>query len=73
MEFEKIKAIICEQFAIDEADVTLDANLEDLNFDSLDMIDIVMDIEDEFSVEVPDEALAKFETIRDIVNFLENI
>lgn len=72
MEFEKIRAIICEEFDIDEDDVTLDTHLEDLGFDSLDMIDIAMDIEDEFEIEVPDEALEKFETVRDIVNFVEN-
>lgn len=71
MEFEKIRAIICEEFDIDEDEVTLETHLEDLGFDSLDMIDIVMDIEDEFGVEVPDEALEKFETIRDIVNYIE--
>ncbi len=71
MEFEKIRAIICEQYEIDEDEVTLETHLEDLNFDSLDMIEIAMDIEDEFHVEVPDAALAKFVTIGDIVNFLE--
>lgn len=72
MEFEKIRAIICEGFDIDEAEVELETHLEDLNFDSLDMVEIVMDIEDEFNVEVPDEAVEKFLTIGDIVRFLEN-
>lgn len=72
MEFEKIRAMICEQYEIDEDEVTLETVLEDLNFDSLDMIEIAMDIEDEFNVEVPDEALEKFITIGDIVEFLEN-
>lgn len=71
MEFEKIRAIICEQYGIDEDEVTLETHLEDLNFDSLDMIEIAMDIEDEFNVEVPDEVLEKFVTIGDIVDFLE--
>ena len=72
MEFEKIRAMICEEYEIDEDEVTLETNLEDLNFDSLDMIEIAMDIEDEFNVEVPDEVLEKFVTIGDIVEFLEN-
>lgn len=72
MEFEKIRAMICEQYEIDEDEVTPETILEDLNFDSLDMIEIAMDIEDEFNVEVPDEALEKFITIGDIVEFLEN-
>lgn len=73
MEFEKIRAIICTEFNIDEEDIELDTHLVDLNFDSLDMVDIVMDIEDEFGVEVSDEALEKFVTIGDIVSFLENL
>ena len=72
MEFEKIRAMICEEYEIDEDEVTPETNLEDLNFDSLDMIEIAMDIEDEFNVEVPDEVLEKFITIGDIVEFLEN-
>ncbi|MBO5934545.1 MAG: acyl carrier protein [Clostridia bacterium] len=72
MEFEKIRAMICEQYEIDKDEVTPETVLEDLNFDSLDMIEIAMDIEDEFNVEVPDEALEKFITIGDIVEFLEN-
>lgn len=72
MEFEKIRAMICEQYEIDEDEVTPETVLEDLNFDSLDMIEIAMDIEDEFNVEVPDEVLEKFVTIGDIVEFLEN-
>ena len=72
MEFEKIRAMICEEYEIDEDEVTPETNLEDLNFDSLDMIEIAMDIEDEFNVEVPDEVLEKFVTIGDIVEFLEN-
>ena len=72
MEFEKIRAMICEQYEIDEDEVTPETALEDLNFDSLDMIEIAMDIEDEFNVEVPDEVLEKFVTIGDIVEFLEN-
>lgn len=73
MEFEKIRAIICNLLEVDEAEVTLDTHLEDLGVDSLDMIDMAMDIEDEFEIEVTDEVLEKFETVRDIVNFVENL
>ena len=72
MEFEKIRAIICNLLEIEEAKVTPETQLEDLGVDSLDMIDMVMDIEDEFGIEVTDEALEKFDTVRDIVNFVEN-
>ena len=73
MEFEKIRAIICDAYNIDEEEIALDTKLQDLNFDSLDMIEIVMDLEDVFGVEVPDEALEKFVTIGDIVGFIENL
>ena len=73
MEFEKIRAIICDAYNIDEEEIALDTKLADLNFDSLDMIEIVMDLEDVFGVEVPDEALEKFVTIGDIVSFIENL
>ena len=72
MEFEKIRAIISDGFDIDEDEIELGTHLEDLNFDSLDMVEIAMDIEDEFNVEVPDDALEKFQTIGDIVRFLDN-
>lgn len=73
MEFEKIRAIICEQYGIDEDEITEDTSFADLNFDSLDMVEIAMDIEDEFNVEVTDETLEKFVTVGDVVAFLENL
>ncbi len=72
MVFERIKRIICEEFEIDEADVTLDATLsEDLDFDEIDLYDFVMSIEDEFEKELPDEALEEISTIGDLVKYLE--
>lgn len=73
MVFEKIKAILVDQLDIEEDSITLDSLLvEDLGADSLDAIDIVMSIEDEFSVEVPDEIIEKMESVNDIVSFVEN-
>lgn len=71
MEFEKIRAIICEQLDLNEDDVAMDSLLEDLGADSLDLVDIVMGIEDEFGMEVPDDAIEKFSTVGDIVDFVE--
>lgn len=71
MVFEKIRAIICEQLAYDEDEVSADSTLEELGADSLDLIDIAMTLEDEFNVEVPDEALGKFVTVADVVNYIE--
>lgn len=72
MEFEKIRAIISEQLEVDEDDITRDSLLEDLGADDLDLVDIVMGLEDEFRIEVPDEAIENFVSVGDIVDFVEN-
>ena len=72
MTFEKIRSIIVEQLSVDESMVTMDTNLmKDLEADSLDAVEIIMAIEDEFEIKIPDEEAEKFLTIRDIVEFLE--
>lgn len=69
---EKIKEILSEQFDVDEEYITLDTMFEDdLDADYIDMIDLAMTFEDEFSVEVPDEALEKFKSVADVIDFLE--
>lgn len=73
MVLEKIKTILAEQLDVDEEMITLDSLLvEDLGADSLDAIDIVMSVEDEFQIEVPDEIIEKMESVGDIVYFVEN-
>ncbi|MBQ7580405.1 MAG: acyl carrier protein [Clostridia bacterium] len=70
--FEKIRKILCDQFETDEEFITLKTQFEeDLDADYIDMIDLAMTLEDEFSVEVPDEALEKFKTVADVVEFLD--
>lgn len=72
MVFEKIQAILADQLSIDESEITLESRLdEDLGADSLDSIDLVMSIEDEFELEVPEEVIQKIETVADIVNYVE--
>lgn len=72
MIFEKVREIICEQFDVDEESVTLDTDIrEDLDADSLDMVDLVMSFEDEFKIEVPDSAIETIKTVGDIVKFIE--
>ncbi len=74
MALEKIKKIISEQFAIPEDDITEDTVLlEDLDADSLDLIDLAMSLEDCFEVEVPDEELENFKTVGDIVKYIEEM
>lgn len=72
MIFEKVREIICEQFDVDEESITLDTDIrEDLDADSLDMVDLVMSFEDEFKIEVPDSAIETVKTVGDIVKFIE--
>ena len=74
MVFEKVKEILAEQLDIENLDsISMDSLLvEDLGADSLDSIDIVMSVEDEFKIEVPDEVVENMTTVADIVNFIEN-
>lgn len=70
--FEKIRAILAEQLDIDEDRITMDSNLaEDFDADSLDVVDVVMSLEDEFGIEVPDEAIEELHTVGDVVRFVE--
>lgn len=73
MVFEKLKEILAEQLDVDADSITKDSMLiEDLGADSLDAIDIVMSVEDEFKIEVPDEIIEKIETVGDMLNYIEN-
>lgn len=72
MIFDEIKEILAEQLDLDIESIELSSNLiDDLGADSLDAIDIVMTVEDEYSIEVPDEAIEAMKTVEDIVNFIE--
>jgi len=72
MIFDKIKEIIVEQLGVDESAVTSETSLmKDLEADSLDAVEIIMAIEDEFEIEIPDEDAEKFHNIGDIVRYVE--
>ena len=72
MTLDKIKGIIAEQLGVDEEDVKMETHLmKDLEADSLDAVEIIMAIEEEYGIEVPDEEAEKFATIGDIVKYVE--
>lgn len=71
MLFEKVKTIICDYFELDEDEVNPETTFAEIGADSLDMVDLAMDIEDVFNVEVTEEALEKFVSIDDVIKFLE--
>ncbi|MBR2134071.1 MAG: acyl carrier protein [Eubacterium sp.] len=73
MVLDKLKTILAEQLDVDESIITAESMLvEDLGADSLDAIDIVMSVEDEFKIEVPDEIIEKMESVNDILTYIEN-
>ena len=72
MIFEKLKDIIAEQLSVDADEVTMDSNIQDdLGADSLDIVDLITTIEDEFDLSIPDEAIEDIKTVGDIVNYVE--
>ena len=72
MIFDKIKDIIIDQLQVEESDVNMDTNLmKDLSADSLDAVEIIMAIEDEYAIEIPDEEAEKIQTVGDLVRYVE--
>ncbi|MBE6838482.1 MAG: acyl carrier protein [Ruminococcus sp.] len=73
MVFDKVKSIIIEQLDVDDDKVTAAASIqEDLGADSLDLVDLVMSFEEEFDMEIPDEAVENIKTVGDIVKYIED-
>jgi|TARA_B100001029_G_C14987495_1_gene409902 acyl carrier protein len=71
--FEKVKGLFVEDLGIDESKVTMDAKLEeDLEIDSLGIVEVVMAFEDEFEIEIDDEELADVKTVGQAVNLLHS-
>ena len=73
MVFEKVQAIVAEQLNVELDKVQMDTNfVEDLNEDSLDQVELIMAVEEEFGIEVPDEVVQEIRTVGDIVKVLED-
>lgn len=71
--FEKVRSLLCDQLDLEEDDVSMDSNIiDDFDADSLDVVDLVMSLEDEFGIEVPDDQIEKFQTIGDVVHFIRD-
>ncbi len=72
MVLDKIREIIVDQLAVDPSMVTMETNLmKDLEADSLDAVEIIMAIEEEYDIEIPDEEAEKFQIVRDLVEYVE--
>ena len=71
--FEKVKKILCDQLDLEEEQVTEEAEvIEDLGADSLDIVDLVMTLEEEFDTEIPDEDIENLKTVGDSVKYIED-
>ena len=71
---DKVKSIIVEQLGVDEEEVTPDASfVDDLGADSLDTVELVMAFEEEFGIEIPDEAAEKIVTVSDAIKFIQDM
>ena len=72
--YEKLKSIVKEQLGVDEDKITMEATfIDDLSADSLDIVELVMNIEEEFDIEIPDSDAEKIVTIGDVVEYISNI
>ncbi len=70
--YERVQAILARQLRVDPAIVTLEAQIKkDLGADSLDILQLLMRIEDQYGITIPDKALATFQTVGDVVAYLE--
>jgi len=73
MVFDKVKEILVDQLDVNEDAITLESVItDDLGADSLDVVDLVMSLEEEFDVEIPDEEIESIKTVDDIVKFIES-
>ena len=73
MIFEKLKAIVVDKLSVDENEVTMEATFEDLGADSLDIVEIVMALEEEFDIEISDDEAEQAKTVGDVVNYLVTV
>jgi len=70
--FEKVKEIIVDQLGVDESEVTMEASfIDDLGADSLDIVELIMALEEEFDLEIPDKEAEKITTVGDAVEYIK--
>ena len=73
MVFEQVKEILTQQLDVEEEKVTMEASItDDLGADSLDVVDMLMSLEDEFDVEIPDEEIENIKVVGDLVKYIES-
>jgi acyl carrier protein len=69
--FERVKEVLAERLSVEEADITEEANFqEDLDADSLDLVEMIMELEDQFGIKIPDEDAQKIQTVGQAVDYV---
>jgi len=72
--FEKVQEIVADKLGVEKTKITPEASfIDDLGADSLDTVELIMKMEEEFGVEIPDEEAEKLKTVGDVVNYLDNL
>lgn len=73
MDVEKVKEIIANQLGVDEEEITLDSSfVDDLNADSLDLVELLVALEEEYDISIPDEDISNLQTVGDVVDYIRN-
>lgn len=73
MVFEKIKEIIAEKLVVSQDEITMETTFEDLGADSLDIVELIMAIEEEYDIQVSDDEAEKAKTVGDVVNYINTL
>ena len=70
--FDKVRDIVVEQLGVEADEVQIESTfIDDLGADSLDIVELIMAFEEEFNIEIPDEASEKIKTVQDVVNYID--
>jgi acyl carrier protein len=69
--FDKVKSIVVDQLGVEEEEINLETSFAELNADSLDIVELIMALEEEFDLDIPDEDAEKIRTVGDAVNYIK--
>ncbi|MFY9174774.1 MAG: acyl carrier protein [Peptococcia bacterium] len=70
--FDKVKSIVAEQLGVEADDIKMETSFDDLNADSLDVVELIMALEEEFDIEIPDEEAEKIKNVGDAVDYIKS-
>ena len=71
--FEKVSDIIGKRFALSETKITMDTTWEEIGADSIDLVDLISELEDEFDISIPDDSIEDLKTVGDVVNLIDEM